>query len=57
MHSPCPKTWTNKGPKILDGKGKNIVVCVDENVPYEHEGSSRCNIASSNPPFVETKMK
>jgi len=56
MHSPCPKTWTNKGPKILDGKGKNFVVCVDENVPYEHEGS-RCNIASSNPTFVETKMK
>jgi hypothetical protein len=35
---------------------KNIVVCVDENVPYEHDRSG-CNIASSNPTIVETKMK
>jgi hypothetical protein len=56
MHSPCPKTWTNKGPKILDGKGKKIIVCADENVLYGHEGN-RCTIASSNPTFVETKMK
>jgi hypothetical protein len=56
VHGPCPKTWTNKGLKILDGKGKKIAICVDENVPYEPK-ESRCNIASSNPTFIETKMK
>ncbi len=52
----APKHGPTKVQRIWMENEKNIVVCVDENVPYEHDRSG-CNIASSNPTIVETKMK